>query len=117
MNDNISLYINELKNKIVPRYKLIGISSQCILAFSLFKSNSDLPPFLNIVFNLEFKPYVYRSRTIIVAKTVRYISNCGVAELDLIKKNLYRYLTESLKKDEQIGQVITKRGAKGKTRN
>lgn len=48
--DELYIYRNELKNKIIPKYKIIGISSEMILSKELFKSNVDLVPFVEEVF-------------------------------------------------------------------
>lgn len=53
--DELYIYRNELKNKIIPKYKIIGISSEMILSKELFKSNVDLVPFVEEVFSTSFK--------------------------------------------------------------
>lgn len=110
MNDTVIIYTNELKNRIVPKYKLIGMVSQLIFSISIFKTNHEIEPFLLSVFGLTFKPYVLKSRTLMVARVSKETSKSTSNELELIKKNLYKYLTENLSEEKKLEPIIT-RGA------
>ncbi|HII4232099.1 TPA: hypothetical protein ACY4LH_002878, partial [Enterococcus faecium 1,230,933] len=69
MYKNLILYRNELKNKVLPKYKILGIVTEIILSKELFQKNVDLKPFLENVFGVSYKDYVMRSRTMILART------------------------------------------------
>lgn len=71
---NLVLYRNELKNRNIPKYKIIGIVSEMILSKEIFKRNTDVKQFILRVFEIEYKDYIVRSRTMILAKTVRFLS-------------------------------------------
>lgn len=88
------LFRNELKNKTVPKYKLIGIVSQLLLSRKIFPANIDIEKFLEDIFQLEFKTYLFRSRTLIVARVTREILS---SENDSVYKNkLYNFVQEKI---------------------
>lgn len=95
--DELYIYRNELKNKIIPKYKIIGISSELILSKELFKNNIDLVSFIEVVFSTSFRPYVIRSRTLLLARISRLINDCSDEQLFNVKTKLYSY----------IGRVLT----------
>ena len=74
MYKELVLFRNELKNKQVYKYKLIGITSELLFSKDIFPKNSDISSFLADVFNLEFKNYIMKSRTMIVAKVSKEIA-------------------------------------------
>ncbi|MDW0114362.1 hypothetical protein QT711_14285 [Sporosarcina saromensis] len=90
------LFKNELKSTRPSRYKLLGIVSQIILSNELYKKNNDMKDFLKYVFNLEFKDYVMASRTLILARTVRYIEKCSEENYLIYKKRLYKYVDQKI---------------------
>ena len=54
MYTNLLLFRNELKNKNMPRYKLIGIVVELLLSKEVFKRNSEIAEFVKDAFNIEF---------------------------------------------------------------
>lgn len=66
--EDLIIFRNELKNKKIYKYKLIGIVSALLLSKDVFKHNADIGEFLINVFGIEFKEYVMRSRTMVVAR-------------------------------------------------
>ncbi len=95
MNDYI-LYRNELKSKHPAKYKLIGIVSGIVLSKDIFKKNNELKVFIKNTFNIEFKEYVFSSRTMVVAKLVRLINDSNENEYIIYKSNLYFFLENIL---------------------
>lgn len=73
MLERLILYRNELKNKSIYSYKLIGILIELIYSREIFPQNSNIGDFLLDVFNIQYKKYVMRSRTIIVSRICRFI--------------------------------------------
>lgn len=71
MYDNLILFRNELKNKNVTNYKLIGIVTELILSKEIFKRNSDISAFIQEIFDITLKDYILKSRTMIVAHICR----------------------------------------------
>ena len=94
MYKDLILFRNELKNKTVPKYKIIGIVSQLLLSRKIFPANIDIEKFLKDIFVLEFKTYLFRSRTLIVARVTREILS---SEHDHVYKNkLYNFIQEKI---------------------
>lgn len=94
MYTDLILFRNELKNKTIPKYKIIGIVSQLLLSRKIFPANIDIEKFLNDIFELEFKTYLFRSRTLIVARVTREILS---SENDNVYKNkLYNFVQEKI---------------------
>lgn len=98
MYKELILFRNELKNRFIPKYKLIGIVSELLLSKQIFLKNIDIEDFLMEVFGLKFKAYLYRSRTMIVARVTKEII---AMEIDNEYKNkLYKFIQ---KKIDEIG--------------
>lgn len=94
MYTELVLFRNELKNKKVPKYKIIGIVSELLLSRKIFPANSDIAEFLKNVFSLELKVYLFRSRTLLIARVTREII---VIENDNIyKKKLYNFIQQKI---------------------
>jgi hypothetical protein len=73
MYANLVLFRNELKNKNVSKYKIIGIVTELILSKEVFKKNSDIASFIQEIFSVTMKDYILKSRTMIVAHICRII--------------------------------------------
>ena len=73
MYKELILFRNELKNKSIPKYKIIGIVSVLLLSKQIFLKNADIEEFLREVFGLKFKTYLFKSRTMVVARVTREI--------------------------------------------
>lgn len=73
MYNNLILYRNELKNKNIPKYKIVGIVVELIFSKEIFKNNKEVGAFLHSVFNIKFKNYIMKSRTLIVSKVCKVI--------------------------------------------
>lgn len=105
MYKELTLFRNELKNNRIPQYKIIGIVSVLIFSREIFKKNSEIYSFLNEVFDLQFKEYIMKSRTLIIARTTKMIHNIQEEEYNLYKKRLLAFVTnkiEELKRQENI---------------
>ena len=60
MYKELILFRNELKNKSIPKYKIIGIVSELLLSKQIFAKNADIEEFLSDVFGMKFKAYLYK---------------------------------------------------------
>ena len=98
MYKELILFRNELKNKFIPKYKLIGIVSELPLSKQIFLKNMDIEDFLMEVFGLKFKAYLYRSRTMIVARVTKEI--IAMEKDNEYKNKLYKFIQ---KKIDEIG--------------
>ncbi len=96
MYTNLLLYRNELKNKSIYKYKLIGIITELIFSKKIFKHNSDIAQFIKSILGIELKNYILKSRTMIVAKVCRIIND--KSDYTLVQKQLYRFVCEIIEK-------------------
>jgi len=96
MYNDLVMFRNELKNKIIPKYKLIGIVVELVLSRELFPKNSDLKKFTKNIFSIEYKEYVMKSRTMILARLSRLIEQTPDKELNEMKKKLYDFILLAL---------------------
>lgn len=87
--------IQDITNLNLLRYELFAIFATTILSKEEFKSNKDITNFLDI-FGITFKEYVMKTRTLIMAKTLRIIEKLEMNDLNIYKEDLKRlYLIES----------------------
>lgn len=97
MNKQLILYRNELKNTKIQTYKLVGIVCEIVLSKEIFKNNSEIEEFIVNVFNLKFKNYLYKSRTLLVARLTREIlKNDSYAKQT---KLLYKFIVSKIDED------------------
>ncbi|HAT54500.1 MAG TPA: hypothetical protein DCW31_04545 [Lactobacillus sp.] len=94
MNDKIVIIRNDLKNKIIPDYKISGIIVVILLSKEFFPHNADLVPALYSIFSLEFKDYVLKSRTLTMARTLRYFEVMSTEQKFALKNNLYLFCSD-----------------------
>lgn len=94
MYKELILFRNELKNKSIPKYKIIGIVSVLLLSKQIFSKNADIEEFLNDVFGLKFKAYLYRTRTMIVARVTKEI--IALEKDDEYKNKLYKFVQKKI---------------------
>lgn len=103
MYKELILFRNELKNKNVSRYKLIGIIAEVLFSKEIFPKNKDIIIFMKQVFGLELKGYILKSRTMVVSKVIKYMTNSPDANID--KKELLNFINmkiEYFKEKENI---------------
>lgn len=76
------------------RYKLYPIYTNLLLNKNFFKSNNDIKHLCNCL-SLTFKDYVYRSRTLLVARIIRSIERADQKDLltyvEVAQKYIYAY--------------------------
>ncbi|TYR72701.1 hypothetical protein FZC79_22010 [Rossellomorea vietnamensis] len=105
MNSKLNYYRSELKSKNVPKYKLIGITTELILNTSIFLKNEDIIPFLDAVYNLTYKEYIIKSRTMILARTARDIYKMENKEYESARKRLLDFVSIYLEKSAHINEM------------
>ena len=97
--DNRFLYRSSLKSKDIPKFQMMGITSELILSKQVFPKNIEIT-FLNVVFNVEFKNYVMKSRTLILSRTVRVIEGCSENEYQNYRRKLLNFVEEYYESEE-----------------
>lgn len=89
---NIYEYRSSLKNKEISLFLILGIVAEIILSKMIFKKNKDISDFLKTVFKIEFKEYIMKSRTTIMAKLLKKIYSSNEQEIQKYRKNLLNYI-------------------------
>ncbi|NST67556.1 hypothetical protein HRG75_08215 [Enterococcus faecalis] len=105
--DNRFLYRSSLKSKDIPKFQMMGITSELILSKQVFPKNIEITSFLNVVFNVEFKNYVMKSRTLILSRTVRVIEGCSENEYQNYRRKLLNFVEEYYE-SEEVSKYISK---------
>lgn len=92
---NLLVSLDKKTNEDKLRIQLYSLMTSVLLSKSIFKKNSDISSFLQKC-NIDFKEYVYRSRTAIIARTIRVIESSSKEELIFIVDNLKNVLFETV---------------------
>lgn len=91
-----NLFINK-EDKL--KSQLYGYYTSLILSKKIAPHNSDLEPVMGY-FGLEFKPYVYKSRTILLSRVIRLIEKKADDELISSIEEISSYLNNLEDKPE-----------------
>lgn len=85
--------------------ELIGLNTLTLFSKDLFPNNSDIKPFIKDIYNLEFKGYLFKSRTLLVARVNKYIVNKlsenEVAEKLRLIKSFYKDRKDETNEDDE----------------
>ena len=90
MITNLVLYRNELKNKTIHTYKLLGILNELILSKEIFKSLDEISIFIEKVYNLEVK---YNSKDLYL----KDINNLVINKNKFNKKEILNFINNKIK--------------------
>ncbi|PFD67329.1 hypothetical protein [Bacillus cereus] len=82
--------LKNIKNEGTLRIYLYGYSSEIILSKDIFPSNKELIEFITAM-GLEFRDYVYASRTVVVSRIIREIEKREMQDLEAFRDNLIEY--------------------------
>lgn len=84
-------YIEGLKDKDLIKFECFSVVTTYMLSKEEFKHNVDLIIFMEAL-GLKCKPYLYKSRTAMLTRTIRYLDKSEVNEilqvLSIIKKRI-----------------------------
>lgn len=97
---NLFEYRSVLKNKNISIYQILGITSEIILNKNFFKKNLEVVSFIKLIFNIEFKDYITKSRTMIMAKVLKKIYLSDEKELQEYRKSLINYIESNFYNEE-----------------
>ncbi|WP_088052526.1 hypothetical protein [Virgibacillus dakarensis] len=107
MSTRLNYYRSELKSKNVAKYKLIGINSELILNTTIFPRNKDIVAFLKTIYNLTYRIYIIKSRTLILARTTRDIYEMDSKEYEISRKKLLDFVNGYLELSAKNKESIT----------
>ncbi|MCW1837395.1 hypothetical protein [Bacillus xiamenensis] len=93
-------YLNRLLYESVDSIDVLGISIALIYSKEIFKKNEDLKNFLIKVFDLQFLPYVMKSRTLIAARVSRTLVKLNDEEIHKIKLKILEYFKSDQESDK-----------------
>lgn len=82
-----------------------------ILSKRVFKNSNELKEFIKSVINLELHDYVYKSRTILIGKIVRYINSLGLDDIINLSQSVEMFLLDLVKvsQDDSSEQAKSKK--------
>lgn len=104
-NESIKLKINKIQdinNPDLLRYELYAILTTLILSKEEFKQNKDINEFL-IYLHINFKGYILKTRTLIMAKTLRIVEKADNDNLENYKKAIVNlYLSDKVTSDLKV---------------
>ena len=103
MITNLVLYRNELKNKTIHTYKLLGILNELILSKEIFESLDEISMFIEKVYNLEVK---YNSKDLYL----KDINNLVINKNKFNKKEILNFINNKIKKYEYEYKSNNKKG-------
>lgn len=99
-------YIKNLKDEDLIRLESFSVIVSFMLSKEMFKVNSELKEFMNEL-GVECKPYLLKSRTAMLAKTVRIFEKAEKQQLlnyiDIINRRI-----EELPESEKIATINKK---------
>ena len=90
--------LEKIENK---HYELYPIVVMLVIKKNYFKRNNDLIELLKI-FNLEFKDYVMKSRTLLLARILREIEK--IKDVDDVVLNLKKILIKNINEEDRTAQ-------------
>ena len=90
--------LEKIENK---HYELYPIVVMLVIKKNYFKRNDDLIELLKI-FNLEFKDYVMKSRTLLLARILREIEK--IKDVDDVVLNLKKILIKNINEEDRTAQ-------------
>lgn len=103
------------------RFEMYGIFTTIILSKEIFKNNKEIKNFIDL-FSIDSKPYMLKSRTIILSKVIRHIEKIDKVELVEYRKKLkeiyitnkYESNTISNKKEKNYMETLLKKYSRNK---
>lgn len=99
--------LRKIKNPELIRFELFSILTSILLSKDVFKNNSEIVSFLSSL-NIEFKEYVFKSRTLIIARVLRTVENLDESMLELYMIALENVLRRETENTEETKNKETK---------
>lgn len=111
VKSNLSL-LDKRSNVEQKRIVLFSAYTYLLLSKEIYKKNSEIKELINAL-NLDFKEYVFRSRTMVVARFIRILESASEAEINLYLKTIMEILfsnpdNKKSKKSTSISNTISK---------
>ena len=102
----IRTFLNDLAIISENKNELYSILIPLLLSKKFFRRGSEIKTFIETVLNLNLRDYVYKSRTILLGKVIKYISNLTIEEAVQINEKISHFLVGIAK--ESISNISDK---------
>lgn len=99
---NLVLYRNELKNKSIYKYKLIGICYELISSEEIFNSIEDIKTFIFDIFKIKEDDFSKVSKDAILSKVCFTISNAPDCNIKDYVKKLIPFINIEIEKFNKL---------------
>ncbi|WP_312373048.1 hypothetical protein [Lachnoclostridium sp.] len=94
-------------NSDILRFDMYSVITYMILSKEVFRNNKEIIEFLEKI-NLSFKPYVFKSRTILLGKIIRYIEVADRENLLKMLSGVRKQLELSVDENEAHNVELSK---------
>lgn len=111
--NNNNFIIKRITSKDVDLIDIMGINVALLYSKNFFKKNEEISSFLKIVYNINFLPYVMKSRTLIVARITKELNTKDETEIKEIRRRIIDYLNKD-KESTEIKKSSKKKDANEK---
>ena len=98
LEEKLILFRNELKNKTIYNYKLSGIVLELLFSKKVSPKNIEIKKFVEEIFNLKLKDYIFKSRNSVGIKISKLIIQNDEKKNSVYKKNLSVFINEKIEK-------------------
>lgn len=111
VKNNVSS-LDKRSNVEQKRVALFSAYTYILLSKEVYEKNSEIKDLINKL-NLDFKDYVFRSRTMIVARFIRILESASENEIDMYLDTIMNILfdsneTKKQQKSTSISKTISK---------
>lgn len=102
--------LQDIDNPDLMRYELYAILTTLVLSKEEFKANKEINDFLNSL-GINFKEYVFNTRTLVIARTLRIIEKADIDSLESYKKVLKQLCLDDINDNKNPDQKDKKKPA------
>lgn len=106
-----------LKHNSQKYMDVIGLNTLILLSTNLFPTNEDIKNYTDGIVKIELKEYLFKSRTMLVARVNRYIYDLEMDELKNFDEYINNYLIKNDKKNNSEDfEIISYKEKKNNTK-
>ena len=100
---NIKAFINEISVISENKTELYYILSPLILSKKVFSNKNQLKEFTNNTLKINFGDYVYKSRSVLLGRIIKFINDLSIEEAVNLNREVMNFIVNyitNVKKDE-----------------
>lgn len=117
MDSNIFKLLNELVPTSENKNEIYNMIIPLVLSKKFFKNSKELKEFVENVIGFEIASYAYKSRTILLGKIIKIITELQLSDSIELNKKLTLFLKKSTETNSKIKDNSEKNGKKKKSPN